>query len=299
MDLARSKRLLRTGVLSAVLLGAVTHLHAAESVPRFKDYRADTYEGPRADSIQLGLSAQAIPVDELRASLGKPVDFAGRYVWVIWPSVDDCTGGAALDVRTGQVHPLPFAACAYSDYDLPYEVRPYSRLVVVAGKRGGSGPVGAHFYEFDGTAFNYLATRLPNGEIVRREFELPDDPTVYDEPKVSAEIEPAAGDQPAGQDKFACMVMTFWMERSLEPDPAVSREAYIKNECEKLLGTAMDGAEIATFTMTMDTQDPQFLTKTYGEDGMALMKKVTKETMKVIKGINTKLDAEAPYPNQP
>lgn len=54
------------------------------------------------------------------------------------------------------MHVLPFAACFWSGYERPFEVRPNSRLLVVAGQVGEDGPRGAHFFEFTGTEFKLL-----------------------------------------------------------------------------------------------------------------------------------------------
>lgn len=133
----------------------------AADVPKFKDYPADLYVGPEVP-IKLDNPQARQYKTQLKRASAKPINFAGQYVFTHWGTGAQCQTGALIDVKTGQVHFLPFAACNWAGFDKPFEVRPNSRLFVVAGQVDNQGTRGAHFYEFTGTDFKKV-TRNKDG----------------------------------------------------------------------------------------------------------------------------------------
>ncbi|OHV78411.1 hypothetical protein [Rhizobium sp. LCM 4573] len=131
--------------------------HAAD-VPRFKDYPAKIYSGRQA-SLRLDTAEVQEHRTRLEEAEKESINFGGRYVFTQWGAGTQCDTGALIDVATGQVHVLPFAACFWSGYERPFEVRPNSRLLVVAGQVGEDGPRGAHFFEFTGTEFRKVGMK--------------------------------------------------------------------------------------------------------------------------------------------
>lgn len=142
------RKLLAGFVMAATLCGPG---HAAD-VPRFKDYPAKIYSGRQAP-LRLDTAEAQEHRTRLEEAEKDQINFGGRYVFTHWGAGTQCDTGALIDVATGQVHILPFAACFWSGYERPFEVRPGSRLMVVAGQVGEDGPRGAHFFEFTGTEF--------------------------------------------------------------------------------------------------------------------------------------------------
>lgn len=177
------------GLGLAIGLGGFAH---ASEVPKFKDYPAQVYNGKKAQ-LRLDLPDVAAYRTRLREALREPVNFGGRYVFKEWGAGAQCSTGALLDVVTGEAHVLPFAACNWSGYDRPFEIRPTSRLMVVAGQVGEDGPRGAHFFEFTGTEFREVAV-------------VPAEPAVAD----NAAVEPAAG--PVATSDTTALVAAHWKE---------------------------------------------------------------------------------------
>ncbi|MQW85981.1 hypothetical protein [Sinorhizobium saheli] len=142
------KRLLTCLTITGGFCGAVY----ADDIPKFKDYPAKIYSGQQAP-LRLDTPEARQHRTRLREAANDDINFGGRYVFTQWGAGTGCDTGALIDVKTGGVQFLPFAACNWSGYDRPFEVRSTSRLLVVAGQVGEGGPRGAHFFEFNGKEF--------------------------------------------------------------------------------------------------------------------------------------------------
>ncbi|WP_105384354.1 hypothetical protein [Neorhizobium alkalisoli] len=150
-------RKLLVGLVMAAGLAYTAGAHAQE-VPKFKDYPAKTFSGQEVQ-VRLDPTLTQEERTRLQQASGEPINFGGRYVFTQWGAGTQCDTGALIDVKTGQVHALPFAACFWQGYDRPFEFRKNSRLMVVAGQVGEVGPRGAHFFEFTGTEFKKVALK--------------------------------------------------------------------------------------------------------------------------------------------
>ncbi|PDT38164.1 hypothetical protein CO671_01840 [Rhizobium sp. M10] len=148
-------RKLLVGLMMAAGLCCVTGAQSQE-VPKFKDYLAKMYSGPE---VQVRLDPKLTQEERTRLQQAsrEPINFGGSYVFTQWGAGTQCDTGALIDVKTGQVHALPFAACFWQGYDRPFEFRKNSRLLVVAGQVGEDSPRGAHFFEFTGKEFKKVA----------------------------------------------------------------------------------------------------------------------------------------------
>ena len=79
-------------------------------VPKYRDFPAEMHSGYVAQLDLRDAKIERYRTD-LEAAHAGGVNFAGRYVLATWPSGSDCTSGATIDARTGEVQLLPFAAC--------------------------------------------------------------------------------------------------------------------------------------------------------------------------------------------
>jgi hypothetical protein len=145
-----------------VATGLCSTAHA-EDTPKFKNYPADIYSGPETP-IRLDAPEARQYRTRLQKASREPINFGGRYVFTQWGAGTQCDTGALIDVKTGQVHVLPFAACFWQSYDRPFEFRKNSRLLVVAGQVGETGATGAHFFEFTGNEFKSVGLKADSPE---------------------------------------------------------------------------------------------------------------------------------------
>ena len=145
-------------LLSIVAIGSAL---ATAEIPKFRYYPVDVYAGP-VSAPDLSSHPQARTYrTRLRNAAKGQVNFAGEYIVTYWGCGTTCVDGAVLNARTGQVHFLPHNLCCWGDVDegfRPIEVRPYSRLIVLAGLQGEEEPMGAHFYEFRDGEFRFIKT---------------------------------------------------------------------------------------------------------------------------------------------
>jgi hypothetical protein len=93
-------------------------------------------------------------------------NFGGRFIVTTWGCGTTCLSGAVIDAPTGKVTFFPFSICcatpANNDFNA-IEFRHHSRLIIFAGLRNETQPMGAHFYEFDGTEFRFIRTIKDDG----------------------------------------------------------------------------------------------------------------------------------------
>ncbi|WP_157179904.1 hypothetical protein [Rhizobium sp. CCGE 510] len=145
------KRLLACLMVAAGMCGTAD----AAATPRFKDYPATIYSDLQAP-LRFDTPRARQYRSRLEAATNDDINFGGRYVFTQWGTSSGCNTGALIDIKTGTVHFVPFAACNWQGFERPFEVRPNSRLMVVAGQINGDGARGAHFFEFDGKEFKSL-----------------------------------------------------------------------------------------------------------------------------------------------
>lgn len=101
----------------------------------------------------------------LREASQEDVNFASHYRVVTWGCGTNCIAGAVIDVISGRVTFFPFSICCsvkQQDADFqPVLIRPNSKLIVFVGLRGEDAPDAAHFYEFTGSQFRFIASSAP------------------------------------------------------------------------------------------------------------------------------------------
>lgn len=154
-------RFLKSALICLLPLVAISSELAAEGIPQFRDYRVEVYSGPvRGPDLSSHPDARTYRTRLRNAAEGQ-VNFAGELVLTYWGCGTTCVDGAVLNAKTGQIHFLPHNLCCWGDVDegfRPIEIRPYSRLIVLAGLRDEVEPMGAHFYEFRDGAFHFVKT---------------------------------------------------------------------------------------------------------------------------------------------
>lgn len=146
------KKAIFAATMLAAALGTLVFTHAAQKGPKFAEYAVPAYGGKKApirmDTVHPINASRIRPY--LEQAYAGPVNFAGHYVFVVLEAGPDCETGAAIDVRTGQVHELSVAACHWRENDTaPFHIRPDSRLLVLSGSVGMEGTRGAHYYVLD------------------------------------------------------------------------------------------------------------------------------------------------------
>lgn len=137
----------------------------ASATPQFRNFPALTFhQGPNA---QVNLSGAAWNYrTRILAASRIPPNFAGRYIVTTWGCGTTCQTGAVIDAVSGQATLLPFTICCATPSEgsfQPIEFRRHSRLMIFAGLRNETGLMGAHFYEFNGTSFQFIKTVEDNG----------------------------------------------------------------------------------------------------------------------------------------
>lgn len=137
---------------------------AAWAVPQFKNYPATPQSSPNVP-LKWTKEALSFQIRIAKASRQR-ANFAGHYVLKYWGCGSSCVTGAVINKLNGQIIAFPFTICCAvpkSATFKPIEFRLTSRLIVFAGLRNEEMPMGAHFYEFDGTHFNFITTVPDDG----------------------------------------------------------------------------------------------------------------------------------------
>lgn len=109
--------------------------------PKFKDYPAVVYAGPRSQDA----------------------NFAGEYTLTTWDCGTSCTGGVAVSVTTGREIALPGFVSGWQGKGSDVIFRKDSRLIILAGLIDEGGQYGVHFYELVDDRFEHIQT-APAGE---------------------------------------------------------------------------------------------------------------------------------------
>ncbi len=105
---SRGRRVWR--VLPACLFAVSAWTQTPNSAPpRFQDYAVvEAWHGPPA-SLKLTTSSERLFRTKLTEAAKQPPNFAGHYRVVYWGCGSLCSAGALVDLKTGQVFPLPLA----------------------------------------------------------------------------------------------------------------------------------------------------------------------------------------------
>ncbi len=154
--------------LTAWIAGAVISLFAfstaAWAVPQFNNFPATPQIGP---NVPLNWTKDILSFrTRIARAARQKANFAGHYVLAYWGCGASCVTGAVINKLNGQIIPLPFSVCCATPKSASFksiEFRLTSRLIVFAGLRNEEKPMGAHFYEFNGTGFNFLTTVPDDG----------------------------------------------------------------------------------------------------------------------------------------
>lgn len=134
----------------------------SQAVPQFRQFATGPmYVGPRSAP---DLSSRESYDYRTRLRAASPLDpnFASEHRAVTWGCGTSCQTGAVINQITGRVTFFPFSiCCSTKQYDQGFnsiEFRSNSALIVFSGLRNEEGVDGAHFYEFNGRGFTFLAT---------------------------------------------------------------------------------------------------------------------------------------------
>jgi hypothetical protein len=116
----------------------------AGQVPRFQDYLVNEVFGGPAAPLKIPRTAGSDVRAKLPENSSRKPNFAGHYEFVTWGCGTNCTAGAVVDLKTGDVYSPPltertewlpeyrgWGICAQS-WDGPWEVRVDSRLMMIS-----------------------------------------------------------------------------------------------------------------------------------------------------------------------
>lgn len=149
---------LRIGMLVALMTFALSSAAKEVRSPNFKDYPAKaTYSGSPAKVILDTHDAKQFRT-RLRQAAKQPADFAGDNVLALWGCGTTCVYGAAVNLRTGHVVPLPGSICCSGDEEERLQYHKGSRLLIAYGRIDEGEPYGKHYYEFTGHEFKHIRT---------------------------------------------------------------------------------------------------------------------------------------------
>lgn len=158
-------------LIPLVLIALICYPSLAQKTPQFKDYPASSpYRGKNHPLVMDKFGKQFRTRLRYAIKHGKPT-FAGHYIVTGWGcGTSGCNTGAIIDAKTGKAYPFPVAIASVFPLKAQYigeagQEQIYklnSRLMIFAGELetiNGNGHDVVEFYEFDGTQFNYLATK--------------------------------------------------------------------------------------------------------------------------------------------
>ncbi|MHB1143708.1 MAG: S1C family serine protease [Thiobacillus sp.] len=149
---------LRIGMLIALMTFNLSSAAKEVRSPDFKDYPAKaTFSGSPAKVILDTQDAKQFRT-RLRQAAKQPADFAGDNVLALWGCGTTCVFGAAVNLRTGHVVPLPGSICCSGDEEERLQYHKGSRLLIAYGRINEGEPYGKHYYEFTGLEFRHIRT---------------------------------------------------------------------------------------------------------------------------------------------
>ncbi|WFU07534.1 hypothetical protein QA648_36980 (plasmid) [Rhizobium sp. CB3171] len=126
----------------------------AASGPKFKDYEVEVSDPKSHAGLVIDSPDMKRVQPYLEQAYRGPVNFAGHYILAVIGAGENCETAVAIDVQTGRTHPLEVASCHWRDNDdRPFYFHADSRLLVLSGRVGMGGKIGAHYFVFDGTTF--------------------------------------------------------------------------------------------------------------------------------------------------
>ncbi|MCC6591259.1 MAG: hypothetical protein IT168_31530 [Bryobacterales bacterium] len=155
-------------VLSLMLVA--TAVFGAEAIPKFEDFPvSQQWSGPKAP-VRLVRPDERLFRTRLKAAAQEEPNFAGHYRFANWGCGSVCVAGAIVDLKTGDVYPPPKAvegsgwdrwivAGGFIDGPL-IDFRADSRLLIVRQPGVDSAYQEARYYEWLGTKFKLLLTRV-------------------------------------------------------------------------------------------------------------------------------------------
>lgn len=125
--------------------------------PKYEDYSSkSTYRGSPAKLILDTREKEHIQ-ERLNTAVQRPANFAGEYTIDAWVCGHDCTCGAIVNLKTGQVEMLP-KICHWNQAGYRLAFRSDSRLIVASGYVDNKGVYGKHYYEFTGDKLRHIYT---------------------------------------------------------------------------------------------------------------------------------------------
>jgi hypothetical protein len=146
----------------AIFCIIVPALAQTSPVPKFDQFPSQVYDGP-VGHLDLSSPNSYSYRTRLRNGAQQPVNFAGHYQLAQWGCGTECITGAMIDALTGQVTFLPTittegmeAAMDANFNSIAFRVD--SRLIVFSGQLNETGVLGTHFYLWNGSAFQHIAT---------------------------------------------------------------------------------------------------------------------------------------------
>ncbi len=131
-------------------------------VPKFDQFPSPAYRGP-VGHLDLSSPDAYSYRTRLRNGAQQPVNFAGHYQLIQWGCGTTCSTGAVIDALTGRVTFLPAVMTQgmQASMDANFnsiEFRVNSRLIVFSGQLNETGVLGTHFYLWNGSALQHVAT---------------------------------------------------------------------------------------------------------------------------------------------
>lgn len=149
--------------LAALLLAFPAH---AQTAPNFADFPPKgSWNGRNAAPKLVSPDLKMFRTRIRDGAMGEP-NFGGHYRLATWGCGASCLMGAVIDLNSGAVTSIPFSVCCNQAYGMGFEpilVRQGSRLIAFQGLRDEDGPMGQHWYEFDGRAFRFIRTVPDDG----------------------------------------------------------------------------------------------------------------------------------------
>lgn len=149
---------LRIGMLVAMITFSLSSIAKEVRSPGFEDYPTRvTYSGSPSKVILDTHDAKQFRT-RLRKAAKQPADFAGDNVLALWGCGTTCVYGAAVNLRTGHVVPLPGSICCSENEEERLQYHKGSRLLIAYGRIDEGEPYGKHYYEFTGHKFKHIRT---------------------------------------------------------------------------------------------------------------------------------------------
>lgn len=155
--------------LKTFLILATLHNIGQAKIPRFQDYHVATAWHGKNAKLWLRTYNEKLFLTQLTNAAKEPPDFAGHYKIAGWGCGSVCASGALIDLKTGAIHPLPFAGHGRgAEYwiftggpveEKYIEYRRDSRLLIIRRVESGKTSTWvtvASYFAWDGKRFNQI-----------------------------------------------------------------------------------------------------------------------------------------------